>query len=130
MRQQLAELQSNIYSFAVPDNGHTINRARGEKTDIQCINEVCGLVANGMGAVEAVKQVGLPWATWHAWVEQNHLLAKDRYALAYKMHLEIRADQTIKIYDDLLEERRIKRAEYFKAHDEWRGCEQPAASRP
>lgn len=123
MRQQLAELQSNIHSFAVPDNARTLERARGMKSDIECINEVCGLVANGMGAVEAVKQVQLPWSTWHSWVERNHLLAKERYALAYKMHLEIRADQTIKIYDDLLEERRIKRAEYFKDHDDWRAAE-------
>jgi hypothetical protein len=127
LRQQLAAVQQNIYSFApdgIIENGNTMRRARGDKSDIECINEVCGLVAEGMKVVDAVKYVKLPWSTWHAWVQQNFLRTKDRYAVAYEMHLERMADETQRIYETLVEERRVCREKYYNAHREWRNWDE------
>jgi len=75
--------QSDVLAFAdrnreiveLPEgleNGDTRRRKRGNRTDTDCIDEICELVAQGITATASAKYVGLPWATWQAWLKRNH----------------------------------------------------------
>jgi hypothetical protein len=110
-------------SGRIPDalkTGNTAFRKRGDASDLETINTICGLVAQGVIAVEAVKQANLPWATWHKWRRLNHCKADERYDFAYKCHLEAMADKTLKVYEALEAKREQCLEKYYAEHRAWR----------
>jgi hypothetical protein len=102
------------------ETGFTQNRKRGARTDTDCINEICELVSQGITATAAVKYVGLPWATWQAWLKKNHENAREKFNFAYNCHLEVMADNTLRIYEQLKAEREAAMQAYHAAHKKWR----------
>ena len=94
--------------------------ARGARTDLDCINEICEIVAQGITATAAVKFVGVPWATWHKWLKLNHHEANERYDFAVIAHLEAMADKTLLIYEELKAKREAAKEKYNAALQEWR----------
>jgi hypothetical protein len=70
----LASEQADVLAFAdrnreivnLPkdlETGFTRRRKRGARTDRNCIDEICELIARGATATASVKYVGVPWAT-------------------------------------------------------------------
>jgi Bacteriophage Sf6, terminase small subunit-like len=126
----LASEQADVLAFAdknreivrLPKNletGYTKRRKRGARTDRDCIDEICELIAQGATATASVRYVGLPWATWQKWLKLNHERARESYEFAYTAHLEVMADRTIQIYEELKALRESKMAVYIEAHDAW-----------
>jgi hypothetical protein len=101
-------------------NAQTMMRQRGEREDLDCINDVCGRIARGTLVTVAVVEVGVHWALWHKWQYENYLNARDRYKLAYQMHLEVMADRTQQMVEQLEAERKACKQRYYDAHREWR----------
>jgi hypothetical protein len=83
------------------ETGETKRRKRGARSDRDCIDEACSLIAQGITTMAAVKYVGVPYATWHKWIKNNHEQAKEKYEFAYTCHLEAMADRTLQIYEEL-----------------------------
>lgn len=102
------------------ESGVIKGRARGARTDLDCINEICEIVARGITATAAVKFVGVPWATWHKWLKLNHHEANERYDFAVIAHLEAMADKTLLIYEELKTSREAAKEKYNRALREWR----------
>jgi hypothetical protein len=63
------------------------------------------LISQGITATASVRYVGLPWATWQAWLKANHERARESYEFAYTAHLEVMADRTLQIYEELKAQR-------------------------
>jgi hypothetical protein len=101
------------------ETGFTRRRKRGNRTDRDCIGEACDLIARGITATAAVRYVGVPWATWQAWLKTNHERARESFEFAYTCHLEAMADRTLQIYEELKALRESKMAEFVAAHDAW-----------
>jgi hypothetical protein len=128
---KLASEQSNVLAFAdrnreiveLPEGletGKVKRRKRGARTDRDCIDEICELIAQGITATASVKYVGVPWATWHKWVKLNHEQAREKYEFAYTCHLEVMADRTLQIYEELKAQRESEMSKFVAAHDAWR----------
>jgi hypothetical protein len=79
------------------ETGHTQRRKRGARTDRDCIEEICELIAQGITATAATRHVGVPWATWQKWLKLNHEKARESFEFAYMAHLEAMADATLRI---------------------------------
>jgi hypothetical protein len=102
-KQELVTLQreqSDVLAFAdrnreieeLPadlETKHTANRKRGNRTDRDCIDEICELIAQGITVMASVRYVGVPYATWHKWTKLNHEQAREKYEFAYICHLEV-----------------------------------------
>ena len=86
-------------------NGQTLRRMRGERTDADCINEVCELVASGITCKAARRYVGVPTTTWKSWRRDNVANVKEKYALARECQLEEFIDDTIEIFEELKQQR-------------------------
>jgi hypothetical protein len=91
---KLAGEQANALAFAdrnreiveLPEGletGYTKRRKRGDRSDRDCIDEICELIAQGITATASVKYVGVPWATWQKWLKLNHEDAAVQYEFAY-----------------------------------------------
>jgi hypothetical protein len=100
---KLAREQADVLAFAdrnreiveLPpglETGGTMRRKRGARTDRDCIDEICELIAQGITATASVRFVGVPWATWQAWLKQNHQQANEKFEFAYTAHLEVMSD--------------------------------------
>jgi hypothetical protein len=135
--QSLHETQTNVLAVyernreieELPpglETGHTNRRKRGVRTDEDCINEVCELISRGITATASVRFVGVPWATWQAWLKKNHEQARDKYEFAYSCHLEVMADNTLRIFEQLKAERDAALKAYNEAHRVWREWKPPA----
>ena len=129
--REIAQERNDVLAFAdrnresvdLPEgleNGYTQRRKRGTRTDLDCINEICELVSQGITANAAVKYVGVPWATWHKWQHLNHCEAARRYEFAYKCHLEAMADKTLQVFERLEKKREECLQKYYAEHREWR----------
>jgi hypothetical protein len=103
------------------ETGGTMRRKRGARADRDCIDEICELIARGITATASVKYVGVPWATWQKWLKLNHERAPEQYEFAYTSHLEVMADRTLQIYEELKAQRDSEMAKFITAHDAW--CE-------
>src|SRR6266498_366762 len=79
----LAREQSDVLAFAdrhreievLPEGletTHVTQRKRGNRTDRDCIDEICELIAQGITVMASVRYVGVPYATWHKWTKLNH----------------------------------------------------------
>jgi hypothetical protein len=101
------------------ETGHVAMRKRGARTDDDCINEICELVAQGITATASVRYVGVPYTTWYAWLRKNHERARDKYNLAYEFHLEAMADKPLRILLQLKAEREAALKVYYAAQDKW-----------
>ena len=107
----LAREQSDVLAFTdrhreielLPEglevNGNVLRRKRGNRTDRDCIDEICELIAQGITVMASVRYVGVPYATWHKWIHLNHERAGEKYEFAYTCHLEAMADRTLQIYE-------------------------------
>jgi hypothetical protein len=84
------------------------------------------LVSQGITATASVRFVGVPWATWQAWLKKNHEQARDKYEFAYSCHLEVMADNTLRIFEQLKAERDAALKAYNEAHRVWREWKPPA----
>ena len=129
--KDMAQEQSNVLAFVdrnreieeIPERletGFTKRRKRGVRTDSDCINEICELVSQGITATASVRFVGVPWATWQAWLKKNHEQARDKYEFAYACHLEVMADNTLRILEQLEAKREAAMRDYHAAHKAWR----------
>jgi hypothetical protein len=127
----LASEQADVLAFAdrnheivtLPkdlENGYTRRRKRGNRTDRDCIDEACDLIARGITATASIKYVGVPWATWQKWLKTNHERAAEQYEFAYTSHLEVMADRTLQIYEELKAQRESEMTKFIAAHDAWR----------
>jgi hypothetical protein len=96
------------------ENGYTRRRKRGNRADRDCISEICDLIAQGITATSASRYVGVPWATWWKWLKLNHENASTQYDAAYTSHLEVMADRTLQIYEELKALRESKMAEFVE----------------
>jgi hypothetical protein len=128
---KLAREQADVLAFAdrhreieeLPpglETGETKRRKRGARTDRDCIDEICELIAQGITATASVKYVGVPWATWQKWLKFNHERAAEQYEFAYTSHLEVMADRTLQIYEELKAQRESEMTKFIAAHDAWR----------
>src|SRR6266511_3104903 len=108
----LAREQSDVLAFAdrhreievLPEGletTHVTQRKRGNRTDRDCTDEVCELIALGITVMASVRYVGVPYETWHKWNKLNHEQAREKYEFAYNCHLEAMADRTLQIYEEL-----------------------------
>jgi hypothetical protein len=99
--------QANVLAFADPrreleespeglETGFVKRRKRGARTDNDCINEICELVAQGITATAASRYVGVPWAMWQSWLKKNHEQAREKFDFSYGSHLEVMADATLR----------------------------------
>jgi hypothetical protein len=127
---KLAREQSDVLAFAdrhreievLPEGletTHVTQRKRGNRTDRDCIDEICELIAQGITVMASVRYVGVPYATWHKWTKLNHEQAREKYEFAYICHLEAMADRTLQIYEELKALRESEMAKFIAAHDAW-----------
>jgi hypothetical protein len=128
--REVTRQQSDVLAFAdrnreieeLPaglETGHTKRRKRGDRSDRDCIDEICELIAQGITVMVSTRFVGMPYATWHKWVKLNHEQARDKYEFAYTCHLEVMADRTLQIYEELKAQRESEMAKFIAAHDAW-----------
>jgi hypothetical protein len=73
-------------------NGYVRRRARGAKTDAQCVNEVCALVAQGLTLKTALRVVGVPQVTWYMWRQDNVAQLLEKFEFANVCNLDGMAD--------------------------------------
>jgi hypothetical protein len=127
---KLAREQADVLAFAdrnreiveLPpglETGLTLRRKRGARIDRDCIDEICELIAQGITATASVRYVGVPWATWQKWLKLNHEDAAVQYDFAYTSHLEVMADRTLQIYEELKAQRESEMEKFITAHDVW-----------
>jgi hypothetical protein len=115
------------------ETGHVKRRKRGARSDRDCIDEICELIASGITAKAACEYVGVPWATWQHWRRNNVENASKKSDLAYECQLENMSDDIIEI----LEQLKIKRDSAVKAYHKarkawlkWKPTEQQKESPP
>jgi hypothetical protein len=85
-------------------NGQTLRRLRGERTDEDCVDEICEHVAKGLTLKSALTWIGVPELGWYIWKRENVHDIKAKYAAAQQCFLDNMADATI----DVLEELRVR----------------------
>ena len=130
-RKDLQREQTNVLAFVDPrreieelpeglESGHVRRRKRGARSDSDCIDEICDLIASGITAKAACEYVGVPWATWQYWRRNNVENARGKSDLAYELHLQLLADLTLDIIDQLAEQRDAAKKTYHEAYEAWR----------
>jgi hypothetical protein len=96
---KLASEQANVLAFAdrnreiveLPEGletGYTKRRKRGDRSDSDCINEICELVSH---ATASVRFVGVRWATWQAWLKKNRELDDLAIPVSKRKHISLLA---------------------------------------
>jgi Bacteriophage Sf6, terminase small subunit-like len=137
-QKDLQREQTNVLAFVNPrreieelpeglETGHVKRRKRGARSDSDCIDEICELIASGITAKAACEYVGVPWATWQYWRRNNIENARVTSDFAYKCHLEAIADSTLDILDQFKEQRDAAEKacrEAYKAWQTWKPSEQ------
>jgi hypothetical protein len=81
-----------------------LRKRRGERSDGDCIDEVCVLVACGITLTKARDFIGVPHWLWETWVRRDIERIVDKLKFARECNLELMADQIIDIADDAKEE--------------------------
>jgi hypothetical protein len=74
-------------------DGNALRRRRGTRTDEDCVNHVCELVACGMTCKAARDHVGVPAITWYYWRRDNVARTLEKYELAKMVRPPVRARQ-------------------------------------
>lgn len=70
-------------------------RKRGDRTDEDCVAEVCELVASGWTAKKALAHIGLSMTQWAGWLVANRYGAQEAYDKARKAQADAWADDII-----------------------------------
>ena len=70
------------------ETNRTMTRKRGARADDDVIQEAMEIFAQGITLTASLRYVGLPYATWHKWLKQDHCQSKERYSFALNCHLE------------------------------------------
>ena len=133
-QKELQREQTNVLAFVDPhreieelpeglETGHVKRRKRGARSDSDCIDEICEIISAGITAKAACEYVGVPWATWQYWRRHNVENAREKSDFAYKSHLEVIADSTLDILDQLKEQRDAARKAYHQEYEAWRTWE-------
>jgi hypothetical protein len=52
-------------------DGNTLRRKRGDRSDEDCINELCELIACGITCAKAREFIGIPNTLWYKWKREN-----------------------------------------------------------
>jgi hypothetical protein len=129
-RKDLQREQTNVLAVVDPrreieelpeglQTGHVKRRKRGARSDRDCIDEICELIASGITAKAACKHVGVPWATWQYWRRNNVENARGKSDLAYECHLELLADSVLEIADQLKEQQDAAVKACEEAYEAW-----------
>ena len=82
-------------------NGQTLRRTRGERSDEDCINEICELVARGLTLKTALTWIGVPELGWYIWKREDAHDVRAKYAMAQQCFLDDLADATIDVFEEL-----------------------------
>ena len=125
-----ARADKNVLAFVDPhreievlpeglQTGHVKRRKRGARSDRDCVEEICEIISAGITAKAACEYVGVPWATWQCWRRNNVENARERSDLAYEWDLEVIADATLSIFDELKQERDSAVKAYHEAYEAW-----------
>ena len=133
-QKELQRDQTNVLAFVDPrreieelpeglETGHVKRRKRGARSDRDCIDEICEIIAAGITAKAACEYVGVPWATWQYWRRNNVENARENSDFAYESHLEVMADSTLLIFDQLKEQREAALKAYHEAYRAWQRWE-------
>lgn len=77
-------------------DGNVGRRKRGDRTDADCVDEICELVSAGMTCADAREYVGVSGTQWGAWVRDNHEGAYGKYEGAKQLRVEAWADDIVK----------------------------------
>ena len=100
-----------------------MTRKRGARADDDVIQEAMEIFAQGITLTASLRYVGLPYATWHKWLKQDHCQSKERYSFALNCHLEAMSDKTLHVIEQLEADRAVakktlreKLAQWHKAH--------------
>jgi hypothetical protein len=64
------------------ETNRTITRKRGARADDDVIQEAWKYSPQGITLTASLRYVGLPYATWHKWLKQDHCQSKERYSFA------------------------------------------------
>lgn len=116
-------------------NGQVMRRKRGDASDESTIDLICTLVSNGATVVDALNEAKLDRECWYRWRRENHFDANNKYQEAALCYLELMADRTLKVFEDLEAKReaakqtlRDRMTIYYAAQDrhekdlrKWRG---------
>ena len=100
-------------------NGYVKRRARGAKTDAQCVNEVCALVAQGLTLKTSLRIVGVPQVTWYKWRQDNIAQLLEKFEFANICNLDGMADDVIEILEDLKRKYDEAQKQYNAAMEEY-----------
>ena len=105
------------------ETGHVKRRKRGARSDRDCIDEICELIASGITAKAACEYVGVPWATWQNWRRNDVENAGKKSDVAYECQLENMSDDIIEIFEQLKIKRDSAVKAYRKARKAWQKWE-------
>ena len=133
-RKDLQREQTNVLAFVDPrreieelpeglESGHVKRRKRGARSDSDCIDEICDLIASGITAKAACEYVGVPWATWQYWRRNNIENARGTSDFAYKCHLDAIADSATDILVQLGRQHDAALKAYREAYKAWQTWE-------
>ena len=115
----------------------TMKRKRGARTDADVIDEICEMYAQGITITATLRYVGLPYATWHKWRQENHCHAEEYHAFAHTCHLHAIADKIVHMFELLEAQRKAAKKklreelavwhaahrEHDRAMQEWRALD-------
>jgi Bacteriophage Sf6, terminase small subunit-like len=115
--------------------GQVMRRKRGTISDESCIDNIIDLISEGSTVHDALQHAGVHRRDWYRWIKENHHGASDKYQDAALSFLELMADRTLKVFENLEAKReadkqvlRDKTSEWHAAHHqheikmrEWRG---------
>ena len=93
----------------------TMKRKRGARTDADVIDEICEMYAQGITITATLRYVGLPYATWHKWRQENHCHAEEYHAFAHTCHLHAIADKIVHMFELLEAQRKAAKKNYEKS---------------
>ena len=107
-------------------NGNTLRRTRGERSDEDCIDEICELVARDLTLKMALTWVGVPELGWYIWNCNDVHGIKAKYAVAQQCNLDNMADATIDAFEELKAKFEAAQEAHIQEIVEWEKWSPPA----
>ena len=104
----------------------TMKRKRGARTDADVIDEICEMYAQGITITATLRYVGLPYATWHKWRQENHCHADEYHAFAHTCHLHAIADKILHMFELLEAQREAAKKKLREELAVWHAAHPPA----
>ena len=103
----------------------TMKRKRGARTDADVIDEICEMYAQGITITATLRYVGLPYATWHKWRQENHCHAEEYHAFAHTCHLHAIADKILHMFELLEAQRKAAKKKLREELAVWHAAHEP-----